>query len=42
VVSHQWEHWRGEVIWMTLYFSVGVWISIGLAHVRLPAARQAE
>lgn len=21
---------------MTLYFSVAVWISIGLAHVRLP------
>jgi hypothetical protein len=40
VVSHDWEHWRGEVIWMTLYFSVGVWISIGLAHVRLPLAQQ--
>jgi hypothetical protein len=24
------------VVWMTLYFSVAVWISIGLAHVRLP------
>jgi hypothetical protein len=35
-VSHDWAHWRGEVVWMTLYFSVAVWVSIGLAHVRLP------
>jgi hypothetical protein len=35
-VSHDWAHWRSEVVWMTLYFSVAVWISIALAHVRLP------
>lgn len=35
VVSHQWEHWRGEVVWMTAYFSVAVWISLAL--VSLPA-----
>ncbi len=35
-VSHDWAHWRSEVVWMTLYFSVAVWISIGMAHVRLP------
>ena len=35
-VSHDWAHWRSEVVWMTLYFSVAVWISIGLAHARLP------
>ena len=35
-VSHDWTLWRSEVVWMTLYFSVAVWISIGLAHVRLP------
>lgn len=35
-VSHDWHHWRSEVVWMTLYFSVAVWISIGLAHVPLP------
>lgn len=34
VVSHRWAHWRSEVVWMSLYFSVAVWISIGLAHVR--------
>lgn len=32
VVSHHWADWRGEVLWMTLYFSVAVWVSIGLAH----------
>ena len=35
VVSHRWAEWRGEVLWMTLYFSVAVWVSIGLAHAPL-------
>lgn len=35
-VSHDWAYWHSEVVWMTLYFSVAVWISIGLAHVPLP------
>lgn len=43
-VSHDWTHWKTEVVWMTLYFSVAVWCSIGLAHVpawqRDPQARQ--
>lgn len=38
VVSGDWAHWRSEVVWMTAYFSVAVWISIGLAHARAPAA----
>lgn len=38
-VTHDWAHWRSEVVWMTLYFSVAVWVSIGLAHVRLPLGR---
>jgi hypothetical protein len=29
-VSRRWEVWRGEVVWMTLYFSFGVWVSISL------------
>lgn len=33
VVTQRWEVWRGEVLWMTLYFSVAVWLSIGLAHL---------
>ncbi|MFO1273888.1 MAG: hypothetical protein U1F50_19815 [Rubrivivax sp.] len=32
VVSHRWSDWQSEVVWMTLYFSVAVWVSIGLAH----------
>ncbi len=32
VVSHRWEDWQHEVTWMTLYFSVAVWLSIGLIH----------
>ena len=32
VVSHRWEDWQSEVTWMTLYFSVAVWISIALVH----------
>lgn len=32
VVSHRWEDWRSEVVWMSLYFSVAVWLSIGLVH----------
>lgn len=30
VVSTRWEDWRSEVTWMTLYFSVGVWVSLSL------------
>jgi hypothetical protein len=30
VVSHSWHDWRHEVAWMSLYFSVAVWISISL------------
>jgi hypothetical protein len=33
VVSRGWDKWRSEVAWMTLYFSVAVWISISLIHV---------
>jgi hypothetical protein len=33
VVSHRWQDWQGEMVWMSLYFSVGVWFSIGLMHV---------
>jgi hypothetical protein len=39
-VSHDWAQWHTEVVWMTLYFSVAVWISIALAHVRLPLRPQ--
>jgi hypothetical protein len=32
VVSQNWSDWETEVVWMSLYFSVAVWISIGLTH----------
>jgi len=41
VVSHQWAHWRGEVVWMTAYFSVAVWLSIALALAPLMSAPRA-
>lgn len=31
VFTRQWSDWRTEIPWMTLYFSVAVWISIALA-----------
>jgi hypothetical protein len=36
VVSHRWEDWKSEVVWMSLYFSVAVWLSIALVHAPLP------
>jgi hypothetical protein len=32
VVIHSWREWSEEISWMSLYFSVAVWISIALAH----------
>lgn len=32
LVSTHWDDWKTEVVWMSLYFSVGVWASIGLVH----------
>ena len=32
VVSLRWEDWKNEVAWMSLYFSVAVWISISLVY----------
>jgi hypothetical protein len=32
-VAHRWSEWRPEVLWMTLYFSAGVWIRFCLVFV---------
>jgi hypothetical protein len=32
VITFDWEQWRTEIPWMTLYFSVGVWLSLSLVH----------
>ncbi len=37
MVTWEWSDWSSEVAWMTLYFSVAVWISISLVYA--PAAR---
>jgi hypothetical protein len=39
VVSHRWQDWKSEVVWMSLYFGVAVWISIALVHASLPGRR---
>jgi hypothetical protein len=41
VVSHRWADWKHEVGWMSLYFSVAVWMSISLIHAPQPQARLA-
>lgn len=32
-VTHASEHWRNEVLWMSLYFSAGVWVSLAFVFV---------
>ncbi|MEQ1881516.1 MAG: hypothetical protein ABL878_11150 [Burkholderiales bacterium] len=32
IVEHRWAVWRQDVPWISLYFTVAVWISIALAH----------
>ena len=41
VVSHRWDDWRSEVAWMSMYFSVAVWLSIALIHAPVPERRKA-
>jgi hypothetical protein len=41
VVSHRWEDWESELVWMSLYFSVGVWVSISLIHAPVVVRRDA-
>jgi hypothetical protein len=38
IVSYRWADWKNEVAWMSLYFSVAVWISISLIHAPPPGA----
>jgi len=48
VVSYRWVDWKGEVVWMSLYFSVAVWISLSLvraahrAHARPTTGQRAS
>jgi hypothetical protein len=42
VVTYSLEHWRSEMLWMGLYFSVAVWISLSLIHIPATDARTVE
>jgi hypothetical protein len=42
VVSHRWSDWQHEVVWMSLYFSVAVWISVSLIHAPRPESHLAS
>ena len=33
VVSHHWDVWKNEIVWMSLYFSAAVWLSIAFVHL---------
>lgn len=35
VVSYHWEDWKDEVLWMSLYFTLGVWSSISIVYASL-------
>lgn len=41
IVSHRWDDWKGEVVWMSLYFSVAVWLSLSLVMLPWPRRRSA-
>lgn len=38
-VSYRWQDWQSEVVWMALYFSVCVWLSISLVHASASGSR---
>jgi hypothetical protein len=42
IVSFRWDDWKSEMAWMSLYFSVGVWMSISLIHVSAPGVPLAD
>ena len=33
VPAHSWESWKDDAVWLTPYFSAGVWLSIALVFV---------
>jgi len=36
IVSYRWEVWKSEIAWMSLYFSLAVWISMSMIHAPAP------
>lgn len=39
VPATRWSAWQGEAVWMSAYFSLGVWVSIALVHLPPRLAR---
>lgn len=42
IVTYEWAEWSDEIAWMSLYFSVGVWLSIAFSHAPMKAAQAAK
>jgi hypothetical protein len=40
IVSHRWESWKHEMLWMSLYFTLGVWSSVSLVYAAIILAAQ--
>jgi hypothetical protein len=40
VVTGSWSDWSQEIAWMSLYFSVAVWVMVSLTHAPAYGARQ--
>src|ERR1700675_2075019 len=41
VVSYRWDVWKSEIAWMSLYFSLAVWISMSVIHAPAPETHMA-
>lgn len=35
IVSYRWELWKNEMLWMSLYFTLGVWSSVSLVYASI-------
>ncbi len=42
VVSYRWQDWKGEIAWMSLYFSVAVWSSLSLIYATMREATRTD
>jgi hypothetical protein len=39
IVSYRWEMWKNEILWMSLYFTLGVWSSVSLVYASIILGR---
>jgi len=39
IVSCRWQDWKTEVVWMSLYFTFGVWSSISIVYASMALSR---